>query len=79
MFLYQTEFLGTFLCLRSDKSIYHLTPLISMGVVKNGPTPPLFCLFRSFQTNNTIFTTNICEKTSIQFMAPGFEPTTSQT
>ena len=37
-----------------------------------------FIYFCSFQTNNTIFTTNQCEKfMSIQYMAPGFEPTTS--
>ena len=42
--------------------------------------PGLFRLcFRSFQTNNTIFTTNQFEKMSIQYMAPGLEPTTSQT
>ena len=32
--------------------------------------------FRSFQTNiDTIFTPNQCEKMSIQYTAPGFEPT----
>ena len=40
----------------------------------NGPTPASFCSFSVFQTNNTIFTTNRCEKMSIQYMAPGFEP-----
>ena len=35
-----------------------------------------FAYFRSFQTNTTIFTTNICEKMSIQYTAPGFKPTT---
>ena len=35
-----------------------------------------FVYFRSFQTNNTIFTTNICEKMSIQYPVPGIEPTT---
>ena len=35
-----------------------------------------FVYFRSFQTNITIFTTNICEKMSIQYTVPGFEPTT---
>ena len=29
---------------------------------QNGPTPATFSFFRSFQTNNTIFTTNQCEK-----------------
>ena len=33
-----------------------------------GQPRPLFCLFSSFQqTNITIFTTNICEKMSIQY------------
>ena len=38
--------------------------------------PGLFFLyFQSFQTNNTIFTTNQCEKMYILYTAPGFEPT----
>ena len=45
--------------------------------LKNGPTPAsfpfIFCLFK--QTLQ-IFTTNVCEKMSIQYTAPGFEPTT---
>ena len=36
-----------------------------------------FIYFWSFQTNNTNFTTNKSEKMSIQYTAPGFEPTTS--
>ena len=40
-------------------------------------SPGLFYVyFRSFQTNIAIFTTNICEKMSIQYTVPGFEPTT---
>ena len=35
-----------------------------------------FVYFWSFQTNITIFTTIICEKMSIQYTVPGFEPTT---
>ena len=39
--------------------------------------PGLFLVyFRPFQTNVTIFTTNKCEKISIQYTVPGFEPTT---
>ena len=39
-----------------------------------------FVYFWSFQTNIiTIFTTNICEKMSIQCMVPGFEPMTFRT
>ena len=47
--------------------------------LKMGQPLPLFRLFLvSFQTSNTIFTTNQCEKMStIQYMAPGFKPTTS--
>ena len=46
-------------------------------VFLNGPTPASFiAYFRSFQTNIiTIFTTKICEKMSIQYTVPGFEPT----
>ena len=46
----------------------------------NGPSPASFSfIFGLFQTNNTIFTTNICEKMSIQYMVPGFEPMTFRT
>ena len=38
-----------------------------------------FIYFCSFQTNNTIFTSNQCEKMSIQYLATGFEPTTFRT
>ena len=38
-----------------------------------------FVYFQSFQANNTIFTTNQCEKMTIQYTALGFEPMTSQT
>ena len=41
-----------------------------------GKSRPLFVYFWSFQTNISIFTTNICEKMSIQYTVPGFEPTT---
>ena len=33
-------------------------------IVLNGPTPAFFIYFWSFQTNNTIFTTNQWEKMS---------------
>ena len=39
--------------------------------------PGLF-LYLSFQTNITIFTTKICEKMSIQYIALGFEPQPSE-
>ena len=47
-------------------------------LLKIGPTPASFLVyFRSFQTNNTIFTTmNVKNVMSIQYPAPGFEPTT---
>ena len=38
-----------------------------------------FIYFWSFQTNNTIFTANRCEKMSIQYTALGFKPTAFQT
>ena len=47
--------------------------------LKNGSSRPLFGLFSSFQTNITFFTTNICEKMSIQYTVLGFEHTTFKT
>ena len=45
--------------------------------LKKWTNPGLFFVyFRSFQTNIKMFTTNICEKISIQYTVPGFEPTT---
>ena len=44
--------------------------------LKNGPTRPLFHLFLSFQTQIIIFTTNKCEKMSIQYTVLGFKLTT---
>ena len=42
---------------------------------KKWANPGLFFVyFRSFQTNNTIFTTNQCEKISIQYTVPGLNP-----
>ena len=42
--------------------------------------PSLFFIyFWSFQTQIAFFTTNQCEKMSIQYTALGFEPTTYQT
>ena len=47
---------------------------------KNGPTPASFSfIFGLFQTNNIILTENQYDKMSIQYTAPGFEPTTFQT
>ena len=43
---------------------------------KMGHPQTLFRLFSSFQTNFTIFTTNKCEKMSIQLTVLGFKPTT---
>ena len=46
-------------------------------VFLNGPTPASFSfIFSLFQTNKTKFTTNQCEKMSIQYTALGFEPMT---
>ena len=53
---------------------------LCFNYLKNGPTPASFSfIFGLFQTNNTICTANQCEKISIQYTAPGYEPTTSQT
>ena len=41
-----------------------------------GHPRPLFNLFLYFQTNITIFTTNKCEKMSMQYMVMGYKPTT---
>ena len=47
--------------------------------IKKWANPGLFFIyFRSFQTNITIFTTNICGKMSIQYMVQGSEPTTCE-
>ena len=46
-------------------------------IVFKWANPGLFFIyFWSFQTNIIIFTTNLCEKMSIQYTAPGFEPMT---
>ena len=44
---------------------------------KNRPTPASFLfIFGLFNQTLQIFTTNICEKFSIQYAVPGFEPMT---
>ena len=48
---------------------------ICLAVKKWANSGLFFVYFWSFQTSNTIFTTNECEKMSIQYMAPGFELT----
>ena len=50
--------------------------LVPLFFFKMGQPRPLFHLFSSFQTHITIFTTNKCEKMSIQYTVLGFEPTT---
>ena len=46
---------------------------------KNGPTPASFCLFSIFSNKQYNFTTNICEKMSMQYTVPRFEPMTFRT
>ena len=47
---------------------------------KNWPTPASFSfIFGLFKQTLQFFTTNICEKMSIQFTVPGFKPTTFST
>ena len=49
-------------------------------VFKSGPTRPLFRLFSVFSNKQYIFTTtNQCEKMSIQYTTPRFDPTTFRT
>ena len=74
------------LCKRHTHAIivlHHRRYVLSKGLLfsKKWNNPGLFfCFFVGlFQTNSTIFTINQCEKMSIQYMAPGFETTTSQT
>ena len=50
--------------------------LCKEALLKIGHPRTLFSFFRLFQTNITNFTTNKCEKMSIQYMAPRFKPTT---
>ena len=61
------------ICIYSD---YHLSHCSNVTFL-NGPTPASFIVyFWSFQTNiSTIFTSNICEKMSMNTVS-GFEPTT---
>ena len=47
--------------------------IVILFLKKMGPPWPLFHLFSSFQTHITIFSTNKCEKMSIQYMVPGFK------
>ena len=46
---------------------------------KMGQPRPLFRLFSVFSNKQYIFSTNQCEKISIQYMALGFKPTTFRT
>ena len=45
-------------------------------VFLNGPTPASFSFIFVFSNKYYNFTTNICEKISIQYTVPGFKPTT---
>ena len=60
--------------------VLKLCPLFAKKLffIKKWANPGLFFVyFWSFQANIiTIFTTNICEKMSIQYTVQGFEPTT---
>ena len=66
-----------------DVSKYELWSITGIDIIvffyKKGPSPASFSFICGlFQTNNTIFTTNQCIKNvmSIQYLVPGFEPTT---
>ena len=55
-------------------------PIVELFVFKKWANTGLFCcLFSAFSKKHNSFTTNQCEKMSIQYMAPGFEPTNSRT
>ena len=55
-------------------------PLLSTSFyfLKNGPTPASFCLFSSFKTNITIFTTNKYEKCPTRIRCWDSNPQPSQ-
>ena len=64
---------------REDRSCNHkrtvfIIERFSLGkrsFLKNGPTPASF-----FQTQDKFYNKYICEKMSLQYTVPGFEPTT---
>ena len=64
-----------------DEQVLCLSKLEALHVFKNGPSLASFIVyFRSFQANTiTIFTTNTCEKISMQYVVPGFKPTAFRT
>ena len=47
------------------KQLFSAREIMKCSFFKMGHYRPLFCLFSSFQQNNTIFPTNKCEKMSI--------------
>ena len=54
-----------------------VSPLQLTSIIfKMGQSRPLFNLFLVFANKHYNFTTNICEKISIQYTVPGFEPPT---
>ena len=57
----------------------HFLPNPNHNCFFNGPTPASSFIFRLFKQTIQFFTTNQCEKRSIQYTAQGFEPTTSWT
>ena len=57
-------------------SMTQLSPLL-LCCFKNGPTPASCIIyFQSFQTNSITVYNKYMWKMSIQYMVPGFEPTT---
>ena len=60
-------------CLAIPTCLSNKTKLFLKILAKPGL---FFVNFWSVQTNITIFTTILCEKNSIEYMVPGFEPTT---
>ena len=73
-----TSLISSYVFAKLQRKLDHLKTF--GGFFKKWANAGLFFIyFWSFQTNNTIFTTNICENMSIQFTVPGFEHTTFRT
>ena len=66
-----------FLSTNFTETLQTQRPWIDDFILKMGHPRPLFVYFRSFSNKLQYnFTTNLCEKMSIQYTALGFEPTT---
>ena len=57
----------------------HFTKLFESSVAFKNIPGLFYCLFSVYSNKHNNFYKNICEKLSIQYLVPGFEPTTSWT